>query len=609
VTRARATLALAFLLSVAFLGAFHANLRQHALAQRTAISFYGSSESADGSEATVGEGPARRFPMTLRGPQAARGPHALRLVFQAEEGQEIRLGLVQFEGPLQQPLRLALRLNGGTAATLHTTAGGGRDPQTIEHGATSQHDVVLPGRALCGRNEVLIQGESGDWTALSRIDVTSPAPPSASGRRAMLGGAAVLAWVVCAVTATRRPSRPTHLAAHVALLVLGCAVGLGLAEGALRLLSPRLDKVRPLLFAPGDAEEVRATANVLEDLRGHRCAEEPCTLYDCGFRLNRDGFHTHDYAREKEQGVTRVLGLGDSFMEYSGPVPHRSELFPMVEAEARRAVPARRFEFINLGFSCAGLVTERAILEGEGLRLSPDAIVWTLYVGNDLTDETDGWTPPPRPRGGPPPLDHWWGRSLLFRLVSRLAWLGASDPRLLFASCSAPAPAAPTSCGRLERSDIPYDPALGSWTDDAYRSYALTRIDMLYRRERQAVMRGLTDVFVARLAAIQARVAPLPTVFVLIPDELQVSPVELDRVLAWDPTITRNHLDLDSLTAALTERLPQAGLFLVDLTPVFRQETARGRRLYTPNDGHLSAEGSALASRRIGDALRERGVY
>jgi hypothetical protein len=41
----------------------------------------------------------------------------------------------------------------------------------------------------------------------------------------------------------------------------------------------------------------------------------------------------------------------------------------------------------------------------------------------------------------------------------------------------------------------------------------------------------------------------------------------------------------------------------------FKQETAGGRRLYAPNDGHLTPEGAALAARRVGESLRAQGVY
>lgn len=150
---------------------------------------------------------------------------------------------MQFDGPVQQPLRLSVRFNGGAPVTVETAPGTGRDPESVEHGVTSQHEVRLAGRARCGRNEVLLQGDSGGWTARSRIDVVSPVSAPAVGGRDVLGALALLAWAACAVLVMRRRRpQPSHIGADIALLVFGCAVGLALAEGVLRLAAPRLSR-------------------------------------------------------------------------------------------------------------------------------------------------------------------------------------------------------------------------------------------------------------------------------------------------------------------------------------------------------------------------------
>jgi hypothetical protein len=595
--------------SLAAVGAWVAELRIRAAALRSQAVFYGrvGGEWPDDGALVLGDGVTRQFPMVFSAPAtpASRAPH-LRLRFDAEKGYAVRVRLAQFENHDTAPPRLALALNDGARVDVATRAGSGRNPVTIEHGSGATYDVVLPGRSRCGRNEIEIPAKSGEWIALERIEIGVAAVRGVRpGARAAFAAAAI-AWLLVlahsafVVGATFGPRR---VGARLALLGLACALGLAIAEGSLALAGHRLAGARRFLYSSRDPEEVSSGRSVLETLAAHRCAQEPCSRAECGFRHNRHGFHTHDYARTKPSGTVRVLGIGDSFMFSGGPVPHRDEWFVRLQAQMEHRFPDRRFEFINLGFLCIGVPTESAILLDEGLRLDPDLVIWSLYLGNDLTDEQGAAEPASHAAAAP--ARPWWDRLLVTRLAGHVAQQVSRDPRFLFPGCrrASPPPAAHAdACGVLDVPEVPYDPTAKSFTDDAFREYGVGRLRGLYARERLPWVRGLVETLIARFAALRPRLARTRVVLVVIPDEFQVSPEAVAAVRRLEPALVTEDLELGDTAEAVPEGLRRLGMDVLDLTPPLRAAIARHEGIYQPYDGHLSAAGN----RRVAELVEER---
>jgi hypothetical protein len=397
--------------------------------------------------------------------------------------------------------------------------------------------------------------------------------------------------------------------AQVALVAGGVAVGLILAEASVRLAAQRLSNVRNLLYSSTDAASAASSSGIIDAMRGHRCAPGPCSLDDCGFRDNRNGFHTHDYARAKPAGVTRVVGLGDSFMRSGGPVPHAGHFFSRLDAGLRQRHLEAQMEFINLGFSCIGIPTEIALLQQEVLTLSPDLVVWTIYLGNDLTDEQDVAD---APVGAPPVPGRtaaWLDRSLALRFVRHVWQLFNDEPQRLVAGC-APLPrttSADTRCGSLERADVPYDATAKSYSDSSYAQFGETRIAGLYARNSHDSVRLLADRVVARMRAVRPLLTTTPVVVAIIPDVLQVSPQAVSDVLLAAPSVERP-LDenLQYSITAVGNGLRQAGFLVVDLAPAFREAIAGGTRIYQPNDTHFSLDGNRFAAEVVARFIEEQ---
>lgn len=591
-------------------------LRDQAAAARGRALFLGTayiSDAARTSTYSVAEGGARRFPWLVAPPGVIapdRAVQRLALAFHADPGYRVRVRLRQFENSRDDPPRLSLALDGGSPVTIPTRAGGGIDPGLIEHGAVGIYEVTLPGKTRPARNVASLEAQSGAWIALESVEVELVAQGGPSRQWRLWMTLAATAWIGLAAGALRgawrtRASGRAWLAAlgrRVLLVGLAACAALALGEAVVRLAARGSPALRQLLYQP-DESFAEGREPILEKLARHRCAPEPCGLAEGGFRLNRHGFFAPDYATAKRPGVLRVVGIGDSFMAYGGPVPWPEQLFPRLEREVRRRLGTAQLEFLDLGFSCLGVPTEVEILRGEALSLDPDTIVWTLYLGNDLTDEEDaGDEAAMQPRR---PV-----RSMLWRLAGRCARLLRDEPQRFFAPArEQDAKPDERRCGVFEPAHgEPYDPANPSMSDASFRDYTLRRVDGVYRRRQHDRVVHLSEKLLRRMQRARPLLTGRAALIVLIPDEIQVSPAALLPAQILDPTLHPGDVDLDLGTGLVRAGLEAAGFEVLDLLPEFRRAYRLGISLYAPNDGHLSSAGTALTAAAIERRLAAMGA-
>ncbi|HXT52064.1 MAG TPA: SGNH/GDSL hydrolase family protein [Thermoanaerobaculia bacterium] len=623
--RRRGLLVAAIVASCLAGGAGWEELRFRAARQRAHTVFHGSADLTwQGRTQFAPPAGSHQIPLAIAGSrQAAPGVGSeLRLPFRADAGYPVLVRLVQFENSRTDPPSLALSLGDGTPTEVATTPGGGLPIDKIEVGTQARYEARLEGRARCGRNELRVRAVSGSVMALSRVEVELlPRLPAGIANGAAALSLALWLLLAAAGLARRWPAEASarrrfwRLAAgRAAIVVFATALALLLAEAAVRGLAPRSVKLRHLLYSHQDPVTAAARQDFLAELATHRCAAAPCQPGDDGFRVDQHGFHTHPYEVAKGIGTYRLLGIGDSFMFGGGSVPYAEQLLPALERLLRAEDPRRAWELINLGMSCIGVPTETALLRREGLRLDPDAVVWTLYLGNDITDEHPGIptvaaSAPALPAASHAPalLRH----SLLWRLGSHLWQLARAEPKLLVPACSA-APEAPASsggCGVLDPAAAPptYDPSGKTLSDESYRGYAQDRINTMYRRDGRQRIEPAVELLLRRMAAARPVLAGRRVLIVVIPDELAVSSRELGRVLAWSTELATVPFDLDFPHDSVVSGLRSLGYPVLDLTPAIRAALQRGELLYQPNDGHFGAGGNRLAAAQVLAAMRERG--
>ncbi len=167
------------------------------------------------------------------------------------------------------------------------------------------------------------------------------------------------------------------------LVVFGVGVALGVAEVVARVTAPTPAAREPRELSI-DPERSTVGWSVFDYLKPHgRAFMTSGALY----RNNRHGFRGREYALRKPAGVFRVVIVGDSVTMGSGV--EEDEAYPTLlerALNAGEAGEAAGYEVLNLGVPGADLRFVLARLEGLGLRLDPDLIVYGWTV-NDIEGE------------------------------------------------------------------------------------------------------------------------------------------------------------------------------------------------------------------------------
>lgn len=165
---------------------------------------------------------------------------------------------------------------------------------------------------------------------------------------------------------------------NVGLLLAACLLAFGCGELAVRLLF----KDDTVLFSRYQTDYTYGKYR----LRGIRPNMEFWHTSVDGswkFTTNARGFrNTRDFSYDKKTGTTRVLSLGDSNTQ--GYEVGQEQTFSAV-LERALVGSGRTAEVINTGVSGFGTAEQLALLENEGVRYRPDAVVVGFFA-NDFDD-------------------------------------------------------------------------------------------------------------------------------------------------------------------------------------------------------------------------------
>ncbi len=103
---------------------------------------------------------------------------------------------------------------------------------------------------------------------------------------------------------------------------------------------------------------------------------------DYEFNLNSQGFKDIEFIIKKDPKTYRILGIGDSFT--FGVVPYPYNYLTVLEEQFNQA--GKTVEIINMGIPGMGPRDYLSILSNEGLKLNPDRVLISFFIGNDFTD-------------------------------------------------------------------------------------------------------------------------------------------------------------------------------------------------------------------------------
>lgn len=322
-----------------------------------------------------------------------------------------------------------------------------------------------------------------------------------------------------------------------------------LAEGGLRAYH----KINPVFIFPTDS---------YNRFRGKPFERN----YDA--TLNSRGFNDVEFTPEKEAGVYRIIGIGDSFV--FSVVPYRHNFLTRLEERLNASSGGRRYEVINMGIPGANLEHYRSLLVNEGLALQPDMLLLCVFIGNDLS-------------GSPAPP---WAASYVLALAEFLSRIPQA-----------------VTLSQANAFDYHDDqPSFGTY--DEYFAIEAKGVP-LYRLANpghDAMIRNAMDYLdsIQRIAAAR----DMRLLLVLIPDEMQVNPA-LQQSALRRLGLAASEMDFDLPNRLLTRALRQAGIAYLDLLPSFRAAAAE-TTLYKPQDTHWNIAGNRLAADVIADHLLQQ---
>jgi len=266
------------------------------------------------------------------------------------------------------------------------------------------------------------------------------------------------------------------------------------------------------------------------------------------------------------------------------PLPAPSYFASSLNAELNRS---RKTEVINLGIPDTGPKFYARMLELEGSRLSPCAVVLCFFVGNDLRDEPeDCWEIPLWTRITQASLTARLIRSIYLiervrtgygltgRQIRTMEW-----PRQAGLWVPQQAGNAPGTMPPEVFKDMQFE-----------RSYVfdrnwITRLEIQWRSVQKSLLR-------ARDAASQAGAS---FSVMIIPDETQVNTELFKSVKKMRGT----DLDMDKPQRLLAAFLKANHIPVLDLLPSFRRAVAEGRNPYKLRDTHWNWTGKDIGVRQM----------
>jgi lysophospholipase L1-like esterase len=293
--------------------------------------------------------------------------------------------------------------------------------------------------------------------------------------------------------------------------------------------------------------------------------------------ISSQGLHDREFARERSSGTTRILFLGDSFVD-ALEVP--LDKTPAKQLERLFVDSGRNVEILNGGHYGWGTDRELLFFRLRGVHFDPDLVLLGFTVGNDFSDNTSSTESPIGPKpyfrldsNGAPAL-HNFPVPEVQREPSGAAFLKPLK-RFLYAHSKLY-----RFCGfHLRETLLP-----------ALRSY-------FRRREKVApppsgvANRELTAALLARLRdEVEATGARFVTV-----------------ILPWSRAASPEWRELESYQE-ITAICARHDIECVDLMPLFGELMAANpdAELFFPRDGHPTAAGHRQIARALYDDLSSR---
>jgi len=168
---------------------------------------------------------------------------------------------------------------------------------------------------------------------------------------------------------------------NISLVIIGTIIGLLLCEFGLRL------------YYFGSLKEPLPEVHLRQPhktlgwcLRPNKTAFQQTLDYTVKVSINSKGLRDVEHDYKKEEGVFRIVVLGDSFMEaYQVPL---EKSFPRLLEKNLNEISPKKVEVINLGVGGYGTAQEYLYLKQEGVKYNPDLVILAFLGCNDVRNNS-----------------------------------------------------------------------------------------------------------------------------------------------------------------------------------------------------------------------------
>jgi hypothetical protein len=327
-------------------------------------------------------------------------------------------------------------------------------------------------------------------------------------------------------------------------------------------------------------------------------------------RINSQGFRDVEHTVAKPEGVTRVLVLGDSFIE-ALQVPLEDTFARRLESDLNGGLgdgSSERYEVISMGVSGYGTASQLLTYRRYGRVYQPDVVLLAFYPGNDVRNNSDELEPLLRPvydasgalervvgperRAGPQtrnPLRWLLRSSQAYRFVRKRILTGRPELAQGLAGSGFIASEALQEVPMRDGVPVDYWVYAAETRPEWERAWRLS--ERLLHQLRVAVEADGAHFMIAIVTARE-----------------RIYPDSWRQIVDANPGMQAVRWDLAAPEERAQRWCGENKVLCVPLSPAFLARRDQGPRLHYVHDGHWTAAGHALAAAVVASALRERSA-
>lgn len=308
---------------------------------------------------------------------------------------------------------------------------------------------------------------------------------------------------------------------------------------------------------------------------------------------NSMGFRDNPLPPDQEK-IKKIIVLGDSFV--TNLSVKDSEVFTEVLEQS-----LKNTAILNFGVNGYGQIQEYLLLQKWHRKINPDLIVLVIYIRNDFNDNMGGYWKYPRPfaswseddqtlKINPPPQPTPTKEATsepFWKFYKKLHLYHLIEPKIRFLT---------TKFSQAIQSE--YKPSLYT-PPELYlcRSQPSENTKLMYRTMEELLLR------IARYADE----ITVPLVFAIAPSIVQVE----DKLWSYI-VLNSGGKQEDYIRTLPNDKLMQFAeknnLIMIDLLPILRSETKKGKTLYNRKEQHWNSNGNKVVAHSLLDYLKTKSL-